>query len=140
MNAAEINLEWVAEESAAEVFAAGARESGATVLETKRWVPEPENLDDYGDTAFEPLTAVALIVATGWLIRRIADVYDDIARPGGQLIEVRDDRVIVRPLPKAKPPGKLVVVSRQGTQVFPPERLDEGLALLGNLLGSSSGE
>ena len=33
MNAAEINLEWVAEESAAEVFAAGARETMRALLE-----------------------------------------------------------------------------------------------------------
>src|SRR5204863_7622290 len=118
----DISVEWVTKESDAQAFTVSAREGGATVLETKDWVPDTEALDDYGDAMMEPLTAVASIVAVGWLIRRIADVLGDVTRQGGQLIDVRKHPAIVRPLPKAKPPGKLVIISSEGTQVFPPDR------------------
>jgi hypothetical protein len=141
MNMSNINVEWVTNESAVTDFAATAHEGGATVLETKDWAPGPDELDDYGDAMFEPLAAVALIVAAGWLIRRIVDVLDDVMRPGGQLVHIRDDgSVIVRPLPKTKPPGKLVIIKGTDTpQVFLPDRRDDGLALLGNLLGAIDG-
>lgn len=138
MSTSEISVQWVTKESAAQAFTVSVREGGATVVETKGWVPSPDELDDYGDTMFEPLTAVVVIVGVGWLIRRIADVLDDLTRPEGQLIDIRKHPAIVRPLPKAKPPGKLVIVSHQGTQVFLPERRDEGIALLRALLGGSA--
>lgn len=138
MSTGAISVQWVTQESTAQAFTVSAREGGATVLETKGWVPGPDELDDYGDAMFEPLTAVVVIVAVGWLIRRIADVLADLTRPDGQLIDIRKHPAIVRPLPNAKPPGKLVIVSRQGTQVFLPERRDEGIALLRTLLGGSA--
>jgi hypothetical protein len=140
MSAREIEVKWVTKESESEAFSVSARKGGARVLETKGWTPGPIEMDDYGDAMFEPLTAVAVIVAVGWLIRRIADVLADVASPEGQLIDVRGHPAIVRPLPKAKPPGKLVIVTDQGPQVFPPERRDEGLALLKRLLGAGNGE
>jgi hypothetical protein len=129
-----ISVEWVTNESSVMDFANALRQDGATIIETKGWMPGPEALEDYGDAMFEPLAAVALIVATGWLIRRIADVLDDVKRPGGELIDIRSERVIVRPLPRTKPPGKLVILTNEGAQVFLPDRRDEGLALLGELL------
>jgi hypothetical protein len=140
MNSREIQVEWVTTESESEALGASARKGGAKVLEARNWTPDAEAMDDYGDAMFEPLTAVALIVAAGWLIRRIADVLADVARPEGQLIDIRKVPAVVRPLPKAKPPGKLVIVTDQGPQVFPPERRDEGLALLKTLLGAGNGE
>lgn len=140
MSTSDIQVQWVTKESQAQAFAVHAREGGATVLQTKRWVPGVEALDDYGDAMFEPLTAVGLIIAVGWLVRRIADVLDDVMNPGGYLIDIREQPAIVRPLPKSKPPGKLVIVSTQGAQVFPAERRDEGLAFLMTLLGPSHGK
>jgi len=64
----------------------------------------------------------------------MADVLSDFTRPGGQLIDARVKPVVVRPLPKTKPPGKLVILTAEGTKVFPPERRDEGLAFLNTVL------
>lgn len=137
MSTNSINVQWVTEESEARTFAASALGGGATVSELKRWEPGIEDLDDYSDAMFEPLSVVVLIVAAGWLIRRIADMVADLTRPDGLLIDTRDG-VVVRPLPKADR-GTLVVVSGQGVQVFTPDRRDEALAALGPLLAAAGG-
>ena len=132
-----INVNWITEESAAQTFVSSARDVDAPVLELKRWEPGPEELDDYADASFEPLTVVAVIVAVGWLIGRISDVLADHTRPGGLLVDARRD-VLVRPLPK-EARGKFVILTEAGAQVFTPDRRDEALTALTTLLGSPHG-
>jgi hypothetical protein len=137
MNATGITVRWVTGESEATSLAQAAGKGGGTVLEQQTWEPGPDDLDDYGDAAFEPLTAVVIVVATGWLIKRISDVVADHKRPGGQLVDARGD-VVVRPLPQLKT-GTLVLVTKQETRVFAPDQHDTALDALTKLLASPNG-
>ena len=46
MRTGAISVQWVTKESTAQAFTVSAREGGATVLETKGWVPGPDELDE----------------------------------------------------------------------------------------------
>jgi hypothetical protein len=134
-----IRVQWVTAESEAEAFAADAGEIASNVEVPKRWTPGPDEMDDYGDAMFEPLTMIVVIVGTGWLISRISSVIADHTRPGGYFIDFRGSgEAIVRPLPKADRGTVIIATAKEAVRIFTPDRRDEALGVLAKL-GAANG-
>lgn len=130
MNEQLIPVEFVTEESIAYDYVAEIEKSGGKLEYPVRPFQIPADLiDDYSDAQFEPFTLVAAIVSVGFLIKRISDVWLDHTRPGGQVIDTRGGKIIVRRAPYLER-GILVLQSEEGVKVFQPQDHDEALSLL----------
>ena len=138
MNPGQFEVVWVAPESEADELAEAAKRQGGTANRRGKWVPDDDLLADDGDR-MEPLMAIGLIVATGWLITRISDALRDHLRPELQIVDMRRTPPIVLVARHIHPPGTLLVlktVNGQDTEErYGPERRDEALAVLGGLFG-----
>jgi hypothetical protein len=131
-----ISVELVAEESTASDYAAEIEKSGGKLEDAIKPFAIPADLiDDYSDAQFEPLMLVAATVAVGFLIKRISDVWLDHTRPGGQVIDTRGDKIVVRVAPYLER-ETLVLQSKEGVTVFRPQDRDEALHLLEKVISA----
>jgi len=131
-----IAVEWIVTESEADDVAQEITAEGGTVTkEPEAWELPAELLDDYPDPQFEPFMVIGAVVAVGFLIKRVADVYTDLTRPGGQVIDTRSGELVVRIAPQLAN-GTLVIVDNEGSKVFQQSDKDEALELLGKLVGT----
>lgn len=129
-----VAVEWIVAESDASDYVQAIEQNGGAVTQPpEAWEMPPELLDEYPDPQFEPFMMIGAVVAIGFLIKRIADVYTDLKHPGGQVVDVRAGGLAVRVAPQLKP-GTLVIVSDEGPKVFQTNEKDEALALLGQLI------
>lgn len=125
-----ISVEFVTEESITSDYLSEIEKSGGQLEDTVKPFNIPADLiDDYSDAQFEPLMLVAAVVAVGFLIKRISDVWLDHTRPGGQVINTQGKKIMVRVAPYLKR-GTLVLQSSEGVKVFQPQDRDEVLPLL----------
>jgi hypothetical protein len=125
-----ISVDFVTEESTADDYVAEIEKSGGKLDgEVEPFQTPPDLLDDYSDAQFEPLTVVAASVAVGFLVKRISDVWRDHTQPGGQVIDTRGDKIVVRVAPHLQR-GTLVLQSAEGVKVFAPQDRDAALPLL----------
>lgn len=128
-----IHVQFVTEESKASSDIAEIERNGGKLDSPPKPFEVPADLaDDYSDAQFEPLTMIAATVATGFLVKRISDIWLDHSRPGGQVVDTRGGKTVVRAAPHLKR-GMLVVQSKKGVKVFQPHDKDEALSLLGKL-------
>jgi hypothetical protein len=129
------SVHFIVEESDVTDEVAGIEKNGGKLDSPAQPFDIPAELaEDYSDPQFEPLTMIAATVAAGFLVKRISDVWLDHTRSGGQVIDTRGDRVVVRTAPHLKR-GTLVLQSRQGVKVFQPQDKDEALPLMAKLFG-----
>jgi hypothetical protein len=129
-----VAVEWIVEESAASDYVQAIEQNGGEITQSpEAWVIPPELLDEYPDPQFEPFMMIGAVVAVGFLIKRVADVYTDLTHPGGQIVDCREGGLAVRVAPQLKP-GTLVIVSDEGPKVFQTNEQDEALTLLGQLV------
>ncbi len=127
-----LSVEFVIEESAVTDFLADVKQSSVQVeADPKAWDIPPELLDEYGDAQMDPFMVVAVAMSVGFLIKRLADVW---WRAGGQVIDVRGRKVVVRRAPYLEP-RTLVLVTEDGPKVFKGENRDEALEVLRKMVG-----
>ena len=127
-----LKIQWITQESEAESLRQSVENNGS--LESiEPWEPDADNMDEFGDSQFEPLITIAGVVAVGWLIKKVSDVLLDWKRPGGLVVDTRNDKVTLRPAPRA-PRGALVLVTAKNTRVIPPENRDVTLESLSSIL------
>jgi hypothetical protein len=105
------------------------KEGGKVTKAAQPWRIPDDLLDRYADAQFEPLIVIAVIVGVGWLIKRVSDVWLDQTRPGGQVIDTRGGKVVVRVAPYLER-GTLVLQSDKEVRVFRPNQRDEALKVL----------
>ncbi len=128
-----LTVELVTEESRARESLAAIEASGGTVHGAARpWDVPADLIEDYSDAQFEPLTIVAAAVSAAFLIKRISDVWLDHNRPGGQVVDARRGKLVVRVAPHLER-GTLVVLTDQGKEVYSPDRSDAAAAVLEKL-------
>jgi hypothetical protein len=137
-SASETAVEWVVAESESATLVEALGDADIEVVEAQPWTPPAELLDEYPDAQFEPFTLVAAVVATGWLIRRISDVLLDWKRPGGMLFDTRNsEKLIAREVPLA-PRGSTIIIGKDGdAAVYEPDRRDDALSALTQMLGGA---
>lgn len=130
---------WVASETASKGIARDAGDDGAHVQPRGKWTPGDEALDELvedGDR-MEPLTAVGLVVATGWLVGRLSKLLSDHLRPESQIVDLRETPPTLISTPHVKPPGTLVVIKLVNGEAreerYPPEDRDRALEVLPKL-------
>lgn len=133
-----IALRWIVRESHAKELAESVEVAGGHVGGTEPWTPGPKLLDEYGDSQFEPFMIAGVVVATGWLIKRVSDVALDWKRPGGVVVDASGHEVVVREAPRA-PRGAVILVDEQGARVVLDAKEDPALAPLGDLLRHAGG-
>lgn len=135
-----INIQWITEESDAENVRHALAAEG-TVAAAEPWEPDADTLEEFGDSQLEPMMLIAGVVAAGWLLKRVSDVLLEWVRPGGMLIDATGAELVVRPAPRARPRGALVVLTKKGIQphVFLPEERDQALQELARIVGVSNG-
>lgn len=130
MNEHPVTVEFVTEESTADLYISGIKDSGGKLHGDAEPFNIPADLiDDYSDAQFEPLMLVAAAVAIGFIIKRVSDVWLDHTRPGGQVIDTRGDSVVIRVAPYLER-GTLVLQTNEGVEVFHPQNHDETIPLL----------
>lgn len=130
-----ISVQFVTEESKASGDIAEIEKNGGKLEAPPMPFDVPADLaDDYSDAQFEPLTMIAATVATGFLVKRISDVWLDHSRPGGHVVDTRGGKTVVRVAPYLKR-GMLVLQSKKEVKVFQPHDKDEALPFLAKLLG-----
>ncbi|MCB1701495.1 MAG: hypothetical protein H6985_17340 [Pseudomonadales bacterium] len=95
--------------------------------------PDPDELDDLGDSQFDPLMVIAASLALGYLIKTISEVWLDETKGGGQLVDARSSPVKLKRLSYVDR-GKLVIVTDKGVETYGPEQRDEGEEVLAQLL------
>jgi hypothetical protein len=135
MGNATISVQFVTEESKASGDIAEIEKSGGKLDAPPSPFDVPADLvDDYSDAQFEPLTIIAATVATAFLVKRISDIWLDHSRPGGQVVDTRGGKTVVRVAPYLKR-GTLVLQSEQEVKVFEPNDKDEALPFLAKVLG-----
>jgi hypothetical protein len=128
-------VQFVTEESKASSDIAEIEKSGGRLDSPAKPFDIPADLaDDYSDPQFEPLTVIVATVATGFLLKRISDLWLDQTRPGGQVVDTRGDKVVVRVAPYLKR-GTLVLQSEKEVKVFQPHDKDEALPFLAKFIG-----
>lgn len=131
-----VAVEWIVAESTSSDYVQTIEQNGGEITQPpEAWVIPPELLDEYPDPQFEPFMVIGAVVAIGFLIKRIADVYTDLKHPGGQVVDVRAGGLAVRVAPQLKP-GTLVLISDEGPKVFQVNEKDEALAALGQLVAA----
>jgi hypothetical protein len=127
---------WVAPETESRRVAAAATHDGGVAAHRGKWVSAEDPLDDDGER-MEPLMAVGLIVATGWLITRISGLLADHLRPGSQIVDMRTTPPVILVARHIRPPGTLVVLKTVNGQPeerrYEPEQRDEALSILRDL-------
>jgi hypothetical protein len=134
-----VAVEWIVAESAASEYVQAIEDSAGEITQSPAaWEIPPELLDEYPDPQFEPFMVFGALVAAGFLIKRIADVYTDLKHPGGQIVDVREGGLTVRAAPQLQS-GTLVIVADEGPTVFQVNEQDEALALLGQLVAVGHG-
>ena len=130
----EIDIQWVVEESEAQALQKSMEAEGS-VKSATFWEPDADTMEEFGDSQIEPFVIIAGIVATGWLIKRLSDVFLDWKRGGGMLIDATGEVVAIRPAPLAKR-GHLIFMTKNGVKpsVFGPKERDQALDLLSAFL------
>lgn len=134
-----ISLEWVLPESQMDEELAALQRAGGTVQgKVRSYEPDdPDEVDDY-DSQFDPMTVVAVAVGVGYLIEKVSNVWLKHKRAGGQIIDGRGGKLVVRRVPYTKH-GTLVFMTDQGNQVFETSQEDEGFTFLREFLGKYHG-
>ena len=128
-----VNVSWVIDEIAAKVVRSEIEEAGGTIeSEPIPFTPPPEEVEDYHDAQFAPLVVIASVVAVGFLLKRISDVWLDHKRPGGLIVDARSNKLVVRPAPHI-PRESLLVIDSTGSKVYTPDRKDDALSALTTL-------
>lgn len=98
-----------------------------------QYEPEPDELDDLGDSQFDPFVLISASLALGYLVKAISDVWQDHQRPGGQIVDASRRPVRVKRMPYVER-GKLVIITKEGTQVLSTKERAAGEKLLAELL------
>jgi len=98
--------------------------------------PDPDELDDLGDSQFDPLMLIPATLALGYLVKTISGVWLDHAKGGGQLVDARSSPVKLKRLPYVDR-GKLVVVTDDGVETYGPEQRDEGEKVLAQVFSGA---
>lgn len=141
MSPQQLEIILIAPEPRAEEIAKSVELGGGTADLRGMWSPENDRLADLteqGDT-MDPLMAIGLIVATGWLIKRISDTLSDHLHPESQIVDMRSTPPILLVARHIKPPGTLIVLKtvdgQHKEERYTPDRRDEALTFLGGVFG-----
>ncbi len=125
-----VSVEFVTEESVVPDYLSEIEQGGWQLEGQAEPYDIPADLlDDYGDAQFEPLMVIAAAVSIGFLLKRISDMWMDHTRLGGQVVDVRGEKIICRWAPYLDR-GKLVLVTEEGARVFEKQDHDEALRVL----------
>jgi hypothetical protein len=93
-----------------------ALESGGAIVENsgERFRPSGEDLTDSSSSGFEPLVVIVSLMSTVSLLRQLEALWRDFRSEGGWLVDLRNGKVQLHPLPNT-PRDQLVIVTEQGT-------------------------
>lgn len=134
-----VTLEWVLPESCLDGQVRAIEVSGGTVEDSGTpFRPRPEEAGDYQAAGFEPLTIIAATASVVFLAQAIQKLIRDHPVRGATIVDVRDGKLRIRPVP-SMPSGRLVVVQDSGVQVFDKQDQDTGRKLLTEVLSQFGG-
>jgi len=125
-----VRVSWVVAETAVPAAISEIEESdGAVKSEPVPFVPPPDEVEDYHDAQFDPLLVIASVVAVGFLLKRISDIWLDHKRPGGLIVDARGNELVIRPAPQI-PRDSLLVLTTTESKMYTPDRKDDALSTL----------
>lgn len=93
-----------------------ALESGGAIVENsgERFRPSGDDPSYSSDSSFEPLILIVSLISTVGLLRELESLWRDFRSEGGWVVDLRNDKVQLHPLPNT-PRDQLVIVTEQGT-------------------------
>lgn len=100
--------------------------------------PESGEQQDYPETAFEPMLVIAGISAASYLVKEISKVWKDRKERGGVVVDARKDRIRIRKVPSMQA-GTVIVLRNNRTSRFGPEKAEEGMKDLADVLSKLPG-
>lgn len=103
--------------------------------EPLNFIPPVDEMDDYSDQQFEPLTVIAVTLGVGALVRMIYNMWMDKKRPGGQIIDARTKPPTSRPAPFLNR-GMLVIITADGSTVYEPKQRNEAMEAIKAVFGA----
>lgn len=135
----QIQAEWVVGESQVDGLRAELQAAEGNTGKQPEPYEVPTRLADlFGDQQFEPLMLVAAAMSLGFLIQRVARVWQDSKHPGGLIVDARKipPQLIET---KALTRGEVLVLWRDKTESYLDDRRDEALETIRNLPWGSGG-
>ena len=113
-----LEVKWIVDESEVKgIVDSIVAEGGKMSAPPSSWRIPADLIDDYSDVQFEPLMMIAASMAVGFLVKKVSDVILDHKRPGGCIIDMRMEPLMIRPGPHLER-GTLVVVGKDGAEVL----------------------
>lgn len=93
-----------------------ALESGGAIVENsgERFRPSGDDLTDSSNSGFEPFVVIVSLMSTVGLLRQLEGLWRDFRSEGGWVVDLRNGKVQLHPLPNT-PRDHLVIVTEQGT-------------------------
>lgn len=91
-------------------------ENGGAIVENsgERFQPSVNDFIDSSNSSFEPLIVIVSLMSAVGLLRQLERLWRDFRSEGGWVIDLRDGKVQLHPLPNS-PREQLVIVTDQGT-------------------------
>jgi hypothetical protein len=125
-----VPVEWILGETEAREAVKQLTSEGIDRVSTEPYRPNADEIDDYGDSAFEPLTLLTFVIAAGIAGTLGTALFNRVKHPGGLIVDTRSGKLRIRPDPRLAQ-GLCVVVSDTGVEQIKGEALEAKLLTLG---------
>lgn len=114
----QVEFRWVGPESY-RLPVLRALESGGAIVENsgERFQPSGDDLTDSSTSGFEPFIVIVSMMSTVGLLRQLEALWRDFRSEGGWVVDLRNDKVQLHPLPNT-PRDQLVIVTEQGATTY----------------------
>jgi hypothetical protein len=110
----EVEFRWVGSESYRLAVLRALESGGATVESSgERFRPSEDDLPYGSDSSFEPLVVIVSLMSTVGLLRQLEKLWRDFRSEGGWVVDLRNGKVQLHPLPDT-PREQLVIVTEEG--------------------------
>jgi len=129
-----IQFEWILPESQQHAQVIAIEVAGGAVEESgSAYYPTASEMSDYAAAGFEPLTIIIGAASAVFVGQALAKMWRDRGVKGGIVIDTTGPKLRIRPVP-TMPGGRLVIVESGGTKVVDKQDVNEGSALLSDIL------
>lgn len=135
MSQGTIELEWILPESEKDRLVRAIEISGGTVDDSGGpYRPKPEEMGDYPEAGFEPMTMILVAATTVYVVQSLVKTWRDRNVRGSTIVDMRGGKLRIRRVPSGVN-GRMMVLRDGGpAQVFEKEQENDGKALLEDLL------
>jgi hypothetical protein len=97
------------------------------------FAPPPEELDDYRDANFEPLTVLATTVSVTFVIKTLSRLWLEHKYTGGLIVDSRSGQLEIRPS-RNLDRGDVFILTDSGVQRFGSDQKNDALEALQRVL------